>query len=133
MAQVNQRLFGHFLERASWGEPGPEGSLQQGTRQIQPDAVELMKQMQIPLLRFPGGTDVDYVDWRDLISNVPGRSPERPVTIGHSGQAITNQFGLDEYFQLRDLVMQKTLWQSQNENETTLENSMRQSKASRLD
>ena len=30
------------------------------------------------------------------------------------------------------LVVQKTLWQSQDENETTLENSMRQSKASRL-
>jgi alpha-N-arabinofuranosidase len=102
VAQVNKRLFGHFLERASWGEPGPENSLQPGTRQIQPEAMALMRQMNIPIIRFPAGTDVDFIDWRDLISNVPGRAPERPVTVGHSGHEITNQFGLDEYFQLRD-------------------------------
>lgn len=108
-APVNKRLFGHLLERASWGEPGPEGSLQPGTRQIQPEAVNLMQQMNIPLIRFPGGTDVDYIDWRDLISNVPGRDPERPVTIGHTGKKITNQFGLDEYFQLRDQLGVETI------------------------
>ncbi|MBD0335392.1 MAG: hypothetical protein ICV62_07885 [Cyanobacteria bacterium Co-bin13] len=109
VAQIDDRLFGHFLERASWGEPGPEVSLEPGTQQIQPAAVELMRQMNIPLLRFPGGTDVDYIDWRDLISNVPGRDPKRPVTIGYSGKKITNQFGLDEYFQLRDQLGTETI------------------------
>ena len=104
VAAVDDRLFGHFLERASWGEPGPEISLVPGTGQIYPAAVELMREMNIPILRFPGGTDVDYTDWRDLISNVPGRAPERPVTVGHLGGEITNRFGLDEYFQLRDTL-----------------------------
>ncbi|MBE9138063.1 hypothetical protein IQ254_12830 [Nodosilinea sp. LEGE 07088] len=109
VAQVNKRLFGHFLERASWGEPGPENSLQPGTQKIQPEAVDLMRQMNIPIIRFPAGTDVDFIDWRDLISNVPGRAPERPVTVGHSGHEITNQFGLDEYFQLRDELGVETI------------------------
>lgn len=111
IAPINDRLFGHLLERASWGEPGPEIALQAGTGQIEPAAVELMQQMNIPLMRFPGGTDVDYTDWRDLISNVPGRAnngSERPVTIGHSGKKITNRFGLDEYFQLRDILSTAT-------------------------
>ena len=102
IAPVNDRLFGHLLERASWGEPGPEIALQRGTRSLYPEAVELMQQMNIPLIRFPGGTDVDYTNWQDLISNVPDRDVGRPLTVGHTGQTITNQFGLDEYFQLRD-------------------------------
>lgn len=103
-ASIDDRLFGHFLERASWGEPGPEIALQPGTRQIYPEAIELMRDMNIPIIRFPGGTDIDYIDWRDLISNVPGRGPERPVTTGNLGDEITNNFGLDEYFQLRDAI-----------------------------
>gem|GEM_PF-451205 len=109
IAHIDDRLFGQFLERASWGEPGPEVALQPGTRHIQPAAVALMKEMNIPLIRFPGGTDVDFIDWRDLISNVPGRGRERPITIGHRGQEITNQFGLDEYFQLRDQLGVETI------------------------
>jgi alpha-N-arabinofuranosidase len=106
---IDDRLFGHFLERASFGEPGPEVALQPGKRTLQPAAIKRMKQMKIPLLRFPGGTDVDYLDWRDLISNVPGRGKERPVSKGHTGQPITNQFGLDEYFQLRDTLNVQTI------------------------
>ena len=107
VAPVNDRLFGHFLERASWGEPGPESAIQPGSDQLFPEAIALMRQMNIPLIRFPGGTDVDYTDWRDMVSNVPGRaikgdSTSRPITVGHTGEEITNRFGLDEYFQLRD-------------------------------
>jgi alpha-L-arabinofuranosidase len=106
---IDDRLFGQFLERASFGEPGPEVALQPGTQKIQPQAIERMQQMKIPLLRFPGGTDVDYMDWRDLISNAPGRGKARPISKGHTGQAITNQFGLDEYFQLRNTLGVETI------------------------
>lgn len=106
---IDDRLFGQFLERASFGEPGPEVALQAGTQKIQPQAIDRMKQMQIPLLRFPGGTDVDYMDWRDLISHAPGRGKARPISKGHTGQPITNQFGLDEYFKLRDSLGVETI------------------------
>jgi alpha-L-arabinofuranosidase len=103
VARVDDRLFGQFLERPSWGgEQGPERALMPGTNQLLPAVVTMMKKMQIPILRFPGGTDVDYTDWRDMVSNVPGRAGVRPVTVGHKGDRVTNGFGFDEYFRLRN-------------------------------
>lgn len=103
--RVDPKLFGHFLERPSWGETGVEGALVPGTSQLQPGVLDRLRQMRIPILRFPGGTDVDYIDWTDMIDNAPGRAkPERPVTRGHRGDAVTNRFGYDEFLRLcRDL------------------------------
>jgi alpha-L-arabinofuranosidase len=94
---VDPRLFGQFMERPSWGEIGPEGALVPGTNRLQPEVYELIDRMDVPILRFPGGTDVDYMDWRDMVGNIPGRSVERPVSIGHQGHSITNNFGYDEF------------------------------------
>ena len=97
--KVDRRLFGQFLERPSWGETGPE--IATDTNGVLSEEVVIMlRAMQIPIVRFPGGTDVDYIDWTDMISNVPGRAPERPVTTGHQGHKVTNRFGYDEYLRL---------------------------------
>jgi alpha-N-arabinofuranosidase len=97
--QVDRRLFGQFLERPSWGETGPE--IAAGTNgTLSADVVAMLRAMQIPIVRFPGGTDVDYIDWTDMVSNVPGRASERPVTTGHQGHKVTNRFGYDEYLRL---------------------------------
>jgi alpha-N-arabinofuranosidase len=101
--EIDSRLFGQFMEKPSWGsEIGPEGSLIPGTHQLRPEAKELIRQMQIPVARFPGGTDVDYIDWLDMIDNPPGRPSERPVTIGHTGARVTNNFGYDEFLRLAE-------------------------------
>lgn len=97
---IDPRLFGQFMERPSWGETGPESALVPGTNALQLSVLKLIKEMRIPVLRFPGGTDVDFVDWRDMVSNVPGRGPERPVTTGHLGHQVTNNFGYDEFLGL---------------------------------
>jgi alpha-L-arabinofuranosidase len=97
--KVDRRIFGQFLERPSWGETGPE--IAAGTNgNLSADVVELLRGMKIPIVRFPGGTDIDYTDWTDMVSNVPGRAPERPVTTGHQGHKVTNRFGFDEYLNL---------------------------------
>ncbi|MEZ6079916.1 MAG: hypothetical protein R3C56_30855 [Pirellulaceae bacterium] len=75
---IDPRLFGQFMERPSWGEIGPEGALVPGTHRLQPKVVDLLAEMQPPMMRFPGGTDVDFMDWRDMVSNVPGRGAEHP-------------------------------------------------------
>jgi alpha-N-arabinofuranosidase len=105
---VDARLFGQFMERPSWGsEIGPEGSLIPGTRELRPEAQRLIRQMQIPVVRFPGGTDVDYIDWLDMIDRVPGRPAGRPVTTGHTGNQVSNNFGYDEFLRLcEELAMQ---------------------------
>jgi alpha-L-arabinofuranosidase len=66
--------------------------------------------MRVPVARFPGGTDVDYIDWRDMIDNVSGRTGHRPITIGHQGDRVTNNFGYDEFLQLcEELAMEPIL------------------------
>jgi len=99
--RIDSRLFGHFMERASWGEPGPEGALVPGTHRLQPSVIARLREMHVPIVRFPGGTDVDYIDWFDMIDNVPGRKGTgRPITVGHRGGRLTNRFGLDEFLRL---------------------------------
>jgi alpha-N-arabinofuranosidase len=97
--QIDPRMFGQFMERPSWGEIGVEGALVPGTNQLQPKVRELLEAMKLPIIRFPGGTDVDYMDWRDMVSNVPGRTPERPISTGHLGHKVSNRFGYDEFLQ----------------------------------
>ena len=107
--RIDAKLFGNFLERPSWGgEIGVEGALIPGTHQLQPEVIERLKAMQIPILRFPGGSDVDYVDWRDMIDNVPGRpAAERPISTPRGNQ-ITNNFGYDEYLRLCEALQIET-------------------------
>ncbi len=97
--QIDPRLFGQFMERPSWGEIGPEAAVIPGTHELRPPARQLLRRMRIPLARFPGGTDVDYTDWRDMIDKVPGRTAGRPITTGHRGDQVTNYFGYDEFLQ----------------------------------
>ncbi len=102
---VNKRLFGQFLEKPSWGgETGPEAALLPGTRQMDPRVEEMMRAMEIPIVRFPGGTDVDYLDWRDMVTDAHGPGTGRPNSASRRNkggeQSITNAFGYDEYFQL---------------------------------
>jgi alpha-L-arabinofuranosidase len=106
---VSERLFGQFLERASFGEPGPEAALIPGTNLLQPAAVALMQEMRIPVIRFPGGRDVDYLDWRDMVDNLPDRTGGRPISYGAGGDPITNRFGIEEYFALRDTLGNETI------------------------
>lgn len=107
---IDTRLFGQFLEKASWGEPGPEHAFVPGTTRLQPEVITMLKQMRIPIVRFPGGTDVDWMDWRDLIDNVPGRGEQRPVSTGHRGGTLENKFGIHEYFALRDTLGCQTIF-----------------------
>ena len=108
--QIDDRIFGQFMERPTWGgEMGVEGCLIPGTNRLQPEVVEHLRGMRIPLMRFPGGSSVGYGlhhDWTVLISNSPSRNtPERPVVHMKEGSDPgTNAFGLDEFIALcRDI------------------------------
>lgn len=104
VSPVSPLLFGQFLERNT-GEPGPESALVPGTAQLRPDVLAKLKSMDLSVVRFPGGTEIDFEDWRNMIDNVPGREGGRPVTTTKLKveRSITNRFGYDEYFaQLRD-------------------------------
>ena len=94
-------MFGQFLERPSWGETGPEAAVNEAG-ELPERIVSMLAAMDIPIVRFPGGTDVSFTDWTDMISNVPGRGSDRPITIGRTGQEVTNRFGYDEFLRLAE-------------------------------
>jgi len=108
--RIDARMFGQFMERASWaGEIGAEAGLTPGTRDLQAGVVKLLREAQIPIIRFPGGTDADFLDWRDMIDNVPGRATDRPMSRGHTGNPITNNFGYDEFLRLAEDLKADTI------------------------
>jgi alpha-L-arabinofuranosidase len=111
---VPETLFGEFLERPSWdGERGPEAFFSaEAPGFLPPHIVAALVERQSPLLRFPGGTDVDYTDWYALVSGAShGATADmpRPDTIGHRGATIANRFGWHEYFALRSKIGARTL------------------------
>lgn len=98
--EVDGRVFGQFMERASWGEPGYDAARDpDNPRQLAPAVVEKIRQLHIPVIRFPAGSDLPRIDWRDMIDNVPGREGGRPTFKAKKGE-LTNEFGLDEFFAL---------------------------------
>jgi alpha-N-arabinofuranosidase len=99
---IDPLIFGQFMEIASWGEPGPEAMVDPDSGRLPEDIVELLKQLHAPIVRFPGGTDIDYFDWTDRIDGVPGRAGDaRPVSERNDNQ-ITNHFGYDEFLALAE-------------------------------
>jgi alpha-L-arabinofuranosidase len=102
VATLAKRLFGHFMERPSWGnETGVEAAVVPGTHRLQPSVIRRLRELNIPVLRFPSGTDNDYVDWTDMIDDAPGRAdPARPDSKGHTGETVSNRFGYDEFLPL---------------------------------
>ncbi len=111
VAPLDARLFGHFLERPSWGgEIGIEAGVVPGTSKLQASVEKRLRELAPPILRFPAGTDADYIAWTDMISNAPGREkPDRPVTIGHQNLPVTNHFGFDEFFSLAERLHAQTI------------------------
>lgn len=100
--KLNPRLFGQFMERPAFdGEIGAEAAVVPGTHQLLSKVSQLIQKMQIPVIRFPGGTDVDFLDWTDMVDHVPGRegTSERPIS-SPRGNQVTNGFGYDEFLRM---------------------------------
>lgn len=65
------------------------------------DVVEAMKELQVPVVRWPGGNFVATYHWQDGIGP-KDRRPKRPelAWLGHE----TNQFGTDEFMKWCQVV-----------------------------
>ncbi|MDQ0728158.1 alpha-N-arabinofuranosidase [Microbacterium sp. W4I20] len=97
VGEVNRRLFGSFVEhlgRCVYGgiyEPGHPTSDADGFRG---DVVELVKELGVSTIRYPGGNFISGYRWEDGI----GPREERPRRLDlawHSTE--TNEIGLDEF------------------------------------
>ena len=94
---VNRRVFGSFVEhlgRCVYDgiyEPGHPSADAEGFRA---DVIELVKELGVTTVRYPGGNFVSGFRWEDSVGPKEDR-PRRPDLAWHSTE--TNEVGLDEF------------------------------------
>jgi alpha-N-arabinofuranosidase len=103
---INRNIYGNFAEHLGRdiydGIWVGEGSPIPNTRGIRNDIIAALKNMNLPLLRWPGGCFADEYHWRDGV----GPRDKRPRTINTWwGNVIeTNAFGTHEFMDLCELI-----------------------------
>ena len=103
---INRNLYGQFAEHLGRliydGIWVGEGSLIPNTRGIRNDVVTALKNLNIPVLRWPGGCFADEYHWRDGI----GPRAQRPKRINSNwgGVIETNAFGTHEFMDLCETI-----------------------------
>ncbi len=97
VGEVDGRIYSAFLEhlgRAIYGgiyEPGHPTADREGFRG---DTMELVRALNLPLVRYPGGNFVSAYNWEDGI----GPREERPVRLDYAWRTReTNEIGTDEF------------------------------------
>lgn len=109
VAPVNRRTFGSFVEhlgRCVYGgivDPGHPASTEEGFRQ---DVIDLVREMGVTVVRYPGGNFVSGYRWEDGV----GPLSERPVRLDAAWRSIeSNQVGLGEFVRWTELAEVETM------------------------
>lgn len=97
IGQVDKRLYGSFIEhlgRAVYGgiyEPDHKTANHHGFRR---DVIDLVRRLDVPVVRYPGGNFVSGFNWEDSI----GPRDERPKRLDLAWATTeTNEVGLHEF------------------------------------
>jgi alpha-N-arabinofuranosidase len=103
---ISKYLYGQFAEHLGRGiYEGVwvgEDSTIPNIRGLRKDVIQALKQLHVPLVRWPGGCFADEYHWRDGI----GPRKQRPVRINSNwgGVEETNAFGTHEFFDFIELI-----------------------------
>jgi alpha-N-arabinofuranosidase len=96
-SSIDERLFGSFIEhlgRAVYGgiyEPGHPKSDEEGFRT---DVLDLVRELQVSLIRYPGGNYVSAFNWEDSV----GPLEQRPRRLDLAWRSLEpNLVGLNEF------------------------------------
>ncbi|SHF19498.1 alpha-N-arabinofuranosidase [Caldanaerobius fijiensis DSM 17918] len=99
IGDVDNRIYGSFIEhlgRAVYGgiyQPDHPDADDMGFRK---DVIELVKELKVPIVRYPGGNFVSGYNWEDGI----GSKEKRPRRLELAWQSIeTNEVGVNEFVQ----------------------------------
>jgi alpha-N-arabinofuranosidase len=99
VGQVDERIYGAFIEhlgRAIYGgiyEPDHPLADENGFRT---DVIKLVKELRVPIIRYPGGNFVSGYNWEDGI----GPREDRPRRLELAWRTVeTNQVGTNEFIQ----------------------------------
>jgi len=104
-AVINKNVYGQFSEHLGTGIYEGiyvgENSPIPNTRGFRNDVVAALKELKVPMVRWPGGCFADYYHWRDGI----GPKDKRPARINGWGNVTDkNSFGTNEFFDFIDLI-----------------------------
>ncbi len=103
---ISRHIYGHFAEHLGrciyegiWiGEDSPIPN----TRGIRNDVLEALRNLSIPVLRWPGGCFADEYHWKDGVG--PKEQRKRMVNTNWGGVVENNHFGTHEFFDLCELL-----------------------------
>ena len=102
---INKNIYGQFAEHLGRliydGLWVGEDSKIPNTRGLRNDVVNALKELQVPVLRWPGGCFADEYHWRDGIGPRDKR-PRRPNSSW--GGVDTNAFGTHEFMDLCEIL-----------------------------
>ena len=105
-SKINKNIYGHFAEhlgRCIYGGiwVGKNSDIP-NTNGMRNDVIEALKQIKIPVLRWPGGCFADEYHWMDGI----GDPEKRPTMVNTSWGDVTenNHFGTHEFMELCELI-----------------------------
>jgi len=103
---ISKHIYGHFAEHLGRciydGFYVGEDSSIPNTNGIRLDIVSALRELDIPVLRWPGGCFAEQYHWRDGV----GPKEDRPKVsnVFWGGDAEDNSFGTHEFLQLCDLL-----------------------------
>ena len=104
--KVNRQLFGQFAEHLGAGIYGGiwvgEDSEIPNTRGYRNDVLDALRNLKVPVIRWPGGCFADEYNWREGV----GPRSKRPTKINtHWGKVIEpNTFGTHEFLDFAELL-----------------------------
>lgn len=102
MGHINPELQGHFSEHLGRciyeGLYVGEGSDIPNVNGMRTDVVEALKEMKIPVLRWPGGCFADEYHWKDGIGDKAKR--KKMINTHWGGVVEDNSFGTHEFMEL---------------------------------
>jgi len=97
VGEIDERIYGSFIEhlgRAVYGgiyEPGHPKADGRGLRR---DVLDLVRQLKVPIVRYPGGNYVSSFQWEDSVGPVE----KRPRRLDLAWRSVEpNSFGLHEF------------------------------------
>ena len=101
-SKINKEIYGHFSEHLGRciyeGLYVGENSDIPNTNGMRNDVVAALKEMGIPVLRWPGGCFADEYHWQDGIG--PKESRKKIINTHWGGVVEDNSFGTHEYMEL---------------------------------
>ena len=97
IAPLDKRVFGSFLEhlgRAIYGGIYEPGSALSDSRGFRKDVLEQIRDMAVPIIRYPGGNFVSGYNWLDGVGPVANR----PRVLDKAWNSVnSNRFGTNEF------------------------------------